>query len=451
MRAVRKTLDGMASGGIHDHLGGGFHRYSTDRYWVVPHFEKMLYDNALLARVYIEAYQVTGESAYLSTAKDTLGWILTEMTDEKGGFYSAQDADTVDGEGFYYTWTPKEIARILGEEGAKEFEETFGVSADGNFGKGRSILHTNGRSVTESSHSAGRGDDTTRRIEASMSKMLAARRRRALPSTDDKVLTSWNGLAISAFSVAYEVTGDSNYLTAGTRCASFLLEKLLVSGRLFRRYRKGDVAIEGTLEDYSFFSAALLDLYEATFDPTWLEHAIELSESMIQLFWDSDGGGFFMNKSQQTIARIKEDYDGPLPSGNSVAVMSLLRLFELTGKQDYKDKAERTLSVFADSIESAPSSHTAMLSALDFWFGSKEIVLTGPVEAEVFKEMLVEIRKRFMPTKVLALASGNQDLTNALTGGKFGLGGKPTAYVCENFACKTPVTSAEALGKLLNS
>ncbi len=451
LRAVRKTLDSMASGGIHDQLGGGFHRYSTDRYWLVPHFEKMLYDNALLARVYLEAYQVTGEPALLSTAKDTLDWILTEMTDQEGGFYSAQDADTADGEGYYYTWTPAEVEEVIGKEDATAFDELFGVTQGGNFEGGRSILHLSAPVQKVSQRLARDQSELLRMVEKARAKLLDVRRQRARPAVDDKVLTSWNGLAISTFAYAYGVEGDRRYLRASTRSAGFLLNRLVVEGRLFRRYRDGAVAIEGTLEDYSFLVAALLDLYEATFDLAWLKEAITLSEKMIELFWDENGGGFFMNSSQQTIARIKDSYDGPTPSGNSVAVMSLLRLSGLTARADFREKAEKTMIAFGDPMESAPSSHTAMLSALDFWFGSKEIVLTGPVGGKAFREMLGEIRKRFLPNKVLALADGKAPDLVTLTEGKASLGGKPTAYVCENFACKSPVTRVADLTKQLDA
>jgi hypothetical protein len=451
LRAVKKTLSSMALGGIHDQLGGGFHRYSTDRHWLVPHFEKMLYDNALLARVYLEAYQVTGEPALLSTAKDTLDWILSEMTDKEGGFYSAQDADTEDGEGYYYTWTPAEVKQVLGRENAAAFDDLFGVTQEGNFEGGRSILHLSGSVQKVSSKFDRDPIELQTTIEEAREKLLGARRRRHRPAVDDKVLTSWNGLAISAFAYAYSVVGDQRYLRASTRSAGFLLRRLVVEGRLFRRYREGDVAIEGTLEDYSFLGAALLDLYETTFDPAWLREAITLAEKMVELFWDENGGGFFMNSSQRTIARIKDSYDGPTPSGNSVAVMSLLRLSELTGRVDFREKAEKTMIAFGDSMESAPSSHTGMLSALDFWFGSREIVLTGPVGDRAFGEMLEEVRKRFLPNKVLALADGRTAELATLTRDKASLGGKPTVYVCENFACKSPVTRVADLIEQLDA
>jgi uncharacterized protein YyaL (SSP411 family) len=450
LRAVRRTLDSMASGGIHDQLGGGFHRYSTDRYWLVPHFEKMLYDNALLARVYLEAYQVTGEPTFLGTAKDTLDWILSEMTDEEGGFYSAQDADTADGEG-YYTWTSAEVEEAIGKEDAAAFDDLFGVTPEGNFEGRRSILHLSGSLQKVSSRFARDPSELQTTIDTAKVKLLDVRRRRARPAVDDKVLTSWNGLTISALAYAYGVVGDQRYLSAGTRSADFLLGSLVVEGKLFRRYRGGDVAIEGTLEDYSFLMAALLDLYEATFDSAWLREAITLSEKMMALFWDENGGGFFMNSSQQIIARIKDSYDGPTPSGNSVAVMSLLRLSELTGRVDFREKAEKTMIAFAGAMESAPSSHTAMLSALDFWFGSREIVLTGPAGDKVFGEMLEVIRKRFLPNKVLALADGKVAELAALTEGKASLGGGPTVYICENFACKSPVTQVADLSRQLDA
>jgi uncharacterized protein len=451
LRAVKKTLDSMAAGGIHDHVGGGFHRYSTDRYWLVPHFEKMLYDNALLARVYLEAYQLSGDESTLGIARDTLDWILDEMTGKEGGFYSAQDADTSDGEGYYYTWTPAEIEAVLTKEDALIFDELFGVTAEGNFEGGRSILHTN-EAVDKAASKIGldpaRVDKT---IEEAKIRLLSARRKRNRPAIDDKVLTSWNGLAISAFALAYGVAGDERYLNAATKSARFLLDNLLVDGKLFRRYRDGDVAIDGTVEDYSFFVAALLDLYEATFDPAWLKASVSLSDKMVALFWDGEGSGFFMNSSPEGLARIKEGYDGPTPSGNAVAAMSLLRLAEFTGVQRYREKAEETMKVFAGSMELSPSASTYMLCALDFWLGSKEIVLAGTTSDEGFREMLGEIRRGFLPNKVVALSDGKTAELASLTEGKVSINGQPTAYICENFACKSPVTDVGALRKQLGS
>ncbi len=449
LHAVKKTLQAMASGGIHDQLGGGFHRYSTDRYWLVPHFEKMLYDNALLARVYLEAHQVTGESAFLATAVDTLEWMLREMRGPEGGFHSAQDADTPDGEGYYYTWTPKETEALLGRENSAIVDELFGVVPDGNFEGGRSILHV-ASSIERVASKHGIDPERAKDIaRESRTRLLDARQRRTRPAVDDKVISSWNGLAMSALACAYQVTGEKRYLDASSRAADFILGTLVVSDKLFRRYRDGAVAVEGTLEDYSFLAAGLLDLYEAGFDPSYLRGAIRMAEKMAELFWDASGGGFFMSSAPDVLVKVKEGYDGPTPSGNAVAALVLLRLSEFTGRRDFREKAEKTLKAFGEEMESSAVSHSDMLCALDFWYGSKEMVVAGPMGEKVMQDMVREIQRRFLPNKVLAPAASSVPETSSLTDGKAEIDGKPAVYICENFACKSPITELESLKKQL--
>ena len=451
LRAVKKTLQSMASGGIHDQVGGGFHRYSTDRYWLVPHFEKMLYDNALLARVYLEAHQVSGEAAFLDTAVDTLEWMLREMRGKEGAFYSSEDADTPDGEGYYYTWTPRETEEVLGRENSRMIDELFGVVPEGNFEGGRSILHAT-NSLERVASKLGVDPDRAKEIVSeSRKKLFEARQRRSRPAVDDKVISSWNGLAISALSIAYQVTGERRYLDASAKAADFILGKLVVSDKLFRRYRDGAIAVEGTLEDYSFLAAGLLDLYEAGFDPSYIRRAIWLTDRMIELFWDADEGGFFMSSSPDVLVKVKEGYDGPTPSGNAAAALTLLRLSEFTGRQDLREKAEGTLKAFGDSVESSPFSHTYMLCALDFWFGSKEVVVAGSMGQKPVQEIVREIQRRFLPNKVVALTGGGVPEISALTEGKTEIDGEPAVYICENFACKSPITQLEALTKQLDA
>ncbi len=449
LRAVKKTLQSMSSGGIHDQVGGGFHRYSTDRYWLVPHFEKMLYDNALLARVYLEAHQVTGETALLDTAVDTLEWMLREMRGPEGAFHSAQDADTTDGEGYYYTWTPAETEEVLGKNDSKIFDDLFGVVPEGNFEGGRSILHMAG-SIEKTASKFGTDVGSVKEIiRESKAKLLEARKKRARPAVDDKVIASWNGLAISAMASAYQVTGEGKYLEASARAAEFIMSKLVVSGKLFRRYRDGAVAVEATLEDHSFLAAGLLDLYESGFDAKYLRSAIWLAEKMTEKFWDTAEGGFFMSSSPDVLVKVKEGYDGPTPSGNAVAALALMRLSEFTGRQDFREKAETTLKAFGDSMESSSLSHTYMLCALDFWFGSKEVVIAGSMGDKHVQEMVREIQRRFLPNKVVALAAADVPETSSLTEGKAEIGGRPAVYICENFACKSPVTQLESLKEQL--
>jgi uncharacterized protein len=452
LNPVMKTLDAMADGGIHDHLAGGFHRYSTDRYWLVPHFEKMLYDNALLARVYADAYRATRMERYAATARDTLGWLLEEMTSPEGGFFCAQDADTAEGEGHYYTWTPSEVSKNLGDEDGAIFCEYFGVSPEGNFEGGRSILNV----TTTPEKTANKLGLTAERVEEALrrgrSALLRARRERNRPRVDDKILASWNGLAISGLACAYQALQDERYLSAAKRSAEFILAKLVKKGTspmLQRRYRDGDVAIDGNLEDYSFLIAGLLDLYEASLDKRWMSASIMLAEEMVGVFWDADGGGFFLKPPGGQLVAIKEGYDGPTPSGNSVASLDLLRLAEFTGNQDFKEMAETTLKLFAGSMESMPTGYLEMLAAVDFSFGSKEVVVASGWEPGELSAMVREIQTRYLPTKILALADGDPAMAQ-LTEGKASIKGVPTVYVCENFACKAPVTDVAALRRQLD-
>ena len=451
---VLKTLDTMAAGGIHDHLAGGFHRYSTDRYWLVPHFEKMLYDNALLARVYADAFRATRMGRYAATARDTLDWVLEEMTSSEGGFYSAQDADTRDGEGYYYTWKPDEVSKVIGEKDGALFCEFYGVTKEGNFEGKRSILSVSStleKAATKFGLSIEEAENDLARAKAVL---LTARRERTRPSVDDKILAAWNGLAISGFACAYQALQDERYLEAASKSAEFVLAKLVKKGTspmLFRRYRDGDVAIEGNLEDYSFLIAGLLDLYEASFEKRWISAAIVLADEMVALFWDIDGGGFFLKPPRGDIVAIKEGYDGPTPSGNSIAAMDLLRLAEFTGNKDRREMAETTLKLFADAMESNPTGYLEMLGAVDFSFAAKEVVVARGWEQGELEAMVREIRTRYLPTKVLALADGSDPAMAQLTEGKASIKGRPTVYVCENFACKAPVTDLVALKRQLEA
>ena len=454
LNPVVKTLDAMANGGIHDHLGGGFHRYSTDRYWLIPHFEKMLYDNAILAKCYLDAYRVTRLEKYAATARDTLDWMTREMASSEGGFYSAQDADTHDGEGYYYSWTPAEVSKVLGEESAAALCEYFGITPEGNF-DGRTVLSISG-SVEKTAQKLGvEVGQVVRTIEDGKKALLKARRDgRNRPAVDDKILSSWNGLAVSAFANASQALQEERYLDAANRCAEFILAKLVKDdGRLYRRYRDGDVAIDGNLEDYSFLIAGLIDLYEASFDEKWVAASVALAEKMVELLWDGKGsGGFFLTPPGAELAAIKEGYDGPTPSGNSVAALDLLRLAEFTGRQAFRDKAEKTLRLFAEDMESTPSGYTEMLGAVDFSLGSREIVVAAPKGTRAADTMVMEIQRRFLPTKILAMTSGEKGSIMApLTEGKASLKGVPTVYICENFSCKAPVTDVSALRAQLDA
>ncbi len=443
-----RTLEAMAAGGMHDHLAGGFHRYSTDRRWIVPHFEKMLYDNALLVRAYVEAYQLTLNSAYANTVRDILEWIMSEMTDPKGGFYSAQDADTEEGEGVYYTWTPDEIKAVLEVREAEIALHYYGVTPKGNFEEGRTILHEEHTLEQTAAKFNLKKEELAKLLEDAGNKLLQARHKRPRPHTDDKILTSWNGLALSSFAYAYQALRDEVYLTVARNAADFILAHLLRDGKLLRRYRDGEAAIEATLEDYSYLVQGLLDLYEADLQPRWLKEAVNLNQHMNELFWDKENGGYFFTSTRADLpAEIKEDYDGPTPSGNSVAALNLLRLNEFTGKKELREKAETIFKVFKDRIEAQPSAHTYMLNALEFyWSASKEIVVATEANDQPTQELIKEIQMRFLPNKVLAVIIGETPpIQSPLTEGKTPQQSSPTVYICENYACKRPITKISEL------
>ena len=438
LRSVTETLDQIMAGGIRDHVGGGFHRYSTDRVWLVPHFEKMLYDNAQLAKLYTEAYQATGKQEYATNARETLAWMLGEMRNEDGGFYSAQDADTKEGEGIYYTWTPSEVQKVLGETDAARFSEMFGVTNNGNF-EGRSILH---RTAAVSD-----GSVDERAIARWKSRLYRERMKRPRPTIDTKVLTSWNGLAISALAFAGVVMENDVYRAAAEDAAEFILKRSVRDGRLLRRFAGGEAALEGTLEDYAFFVQGLLDLFEATAKPRWLTEALRLTGLMISDFEDKQRGGFFLTVDAQPV-RLKEGYDRVTPSGNSVAAVSLIRLAELTGKEEMRRAGEGVLKSFGRDIEQQPSGHACMLIALDMLLnGMTEIVVTSRDRAGT-ADLTREIWRTFLPNKVVLSAdSGTYGLLSGMTTllEERRPRAKPKAYVCRNFACKLPAESARSL------
>jgi len=451
LRILTKTLDEISRGGIRDHVAGGFHRYSTDRTWLVPHFEKMLYDNALLVRSYLHAFQVTGEARYAGVARDTLRWIIAELGAPEGGFYSAQDADTEEGEGVFYTWTPTEVERVLGQSAGEVFNHIYGVTRTGNFEHGRSILRL-ASTVEEAASKFGMDRrELEKSLEGWSEALYRARLKRPRPATDTKVLTSWNGLAISALADAYKILGERGYAEAGRRAADFILRVCLREGRLMRRFADGEVAIEGTLEDYAFMAAGLLDLFEATAEPSLLENSVALAKKMIEAFWDPEKGGFFAALGSVPV-RMKEGYDGPIPSGNSSAAVLLLRLSEITGDQSFRDAAEKTIRHFQAGLEREPSAHTQLLAAADLLLnGMREVVVTAGKESDA-AEMARAARARFLPDVVLLVATkrsyeGLSRLTPLLEGRR--PGGMAVAYVCQNFACKVPARSRWALEEQL--
>ena len=452
---VTRTLESMAAGGIHDHVGGGFHRYSVDGEWLVPHFEKMLYDNARLAILYLEAWQATGRSDFAEVARRILRYVRAEMTAPEGGFYSATDADspTPEGhaeEGWFFTWTPAEIRAAVGEAWAPVVEAYFGVTESGNF-EGRNILHRS-RSIDDV---AAQLELPRERVEAilpqAVDRLYRARLLRPAPLRDDKILTSWNGLMISAFAVGGQVLADPSFVAQAEKAADFVLGRMRQDGRLRRSFRGGTLTRDAYLDDYAFFIAGLLDLYETTSDPRWIREAIALQETLERHYRDAASGGYFMTSDdhEALLSREKPAFDGAEPSGNSIALMNLVRLQELTGDDRYRARADALLRSFGPTLERAGAGSTEMLVALAFRLAKpKEIVIVthGPKsEAEPF---LAALRKSFSPNRVLVVASQGRDLADQaevvpLLEGKVARKGKPTAYVCESGVCSLPATEVE--------
>ncbi|MFQ6035548.1 MAG: thioredoxin domain-containing protein [Sedimentisphaerales bacterium] len=455
---VETTLDAMAKGGIYDHLGGGFHRYSTDTRWLVPHFEKMLYDQALLSRAYVQTYQVTGKTAYARIAREIFDYVLRDMTDTEGGFYSAEDADSEGKEGTFYVWHPGLIEQILGAEKAKIFNEHYGVTKTGNFEDGKSILNIS-KSVEQLAKQFKKDPSAIEDILAQgRSKLLQYRAKRPRPYRDDKIITSWNGLMISSMAYGGAVLQQARYVNAAGKAAEFVLAKLCKNGRLMRYYRK-DKAVElGFLDDYAFMIMALLDLYEATFDVKWLVEARRLAEQMIELFCDEVGGGFFLTgkDTERLIVRNKPSYDGAVPSGNSVAALALLKLSRLTIQQRFTDQAKQVFETFSSQLVQSPASLSSMLIALDFWFGpTQEIVIAGEPQQTDTKEMLKLVRSNFLPNAIVLFHETGEagqaiEKEVAFVKGQVVVDSRATAYLCENYVCKSPVNKTDDLRKILS-
>ncbi|MCZ6677193.1 MAG: thioredoxin domain-containing protein [Candidatus Poribacteria bacterium] len=454
LEMVETTLEKMARGGMYDQLGGGFHRYSVDDRWLVPHFEKMLYDNALLTVTYLEAYQATKKPFYRQIATETLDYILREMVDaEAGGFYSTQDADSEGVEGKFFVWMPDEVEALLGMENAKIFCEYYDVTEQGNF-EHKNILHVQ----TPQDIFAKKLRMDEQAVEAILlegkQKLLEARERRIKPGLDDKILTSWNGLMIRSMAMGYQITGDERYREAAEKSARFILTTLSQdNGRLLRTHREGKSHLNAYLEDYAYFVAGLINLYEATFDPQWLKEAQRLNQIMIEQFWDDVNGSFFFTSKdhESLIVRSKSAYDGATPSGASMAVHNLLRLDKLLNQPDLREKAEIALQVYYHQMESAPSGSAQLLCELDFLLSTpKEIAVVGQRNSDDTQAALASIHSHFVPNKVLALASGADETDFIpLLQGKTQIDDKATIYVCENYTCKMPTTDLTKLEELL--
>ena len=457
------TLDRMAYGGIHDQIGGGFHRYSIDARWLVPHFEKMLYDNAILAKAYLEAWQATGKDRYRRVAAGIFDYVLRDMTDARGGFHSAEDADSEGEEGKFYVWRLEEVTAALGDQDAALFAEFYGVSESGNF-EGRNILHVPKDPAAFARRKGLSEQELEDRLAPLRRKLLAERARRVRPAKDDKVLSAWNGMMISALARGYQVLGDRRYLAAADKAADFVLTEMVREGTLLRTYRatggvEGGVSkLPGYLDDYAETASALVDLYEASFELRWLEAADGLVRKMTADFWDDADGGFFYTSAahKDLLVRTKPFYDGAVPSGNSTAALVLVRLSKLLDKEEYATKAEAVLASMADRMLEQPRGHLDLLVAADFHLRpTREIAIAGTADGDQTRQFLEMIHARFLPNKILALAPPDAAAAEKaaervpLLKDKTMLSGKATVYVCEDFACKRPVSEPGDLKRLL--
>jgi uncharacterized protein YyaL (SSP411 family) len=446
---VTTSLDKMAMGGIYDQLGGGFHRYSTDGYWLVPHFEKMLYDNALLSLAYLEAFQVTRSEAHRTIVEETLGYVLREMTGDTGAFFSTQDADSEGVEGKFFVWTAQEIETLLGPDDARLFCSVYDVTPGGNW-EGHNILHLT-RSLDIEAKMLKMPAETLRdRLQQCRAKLYGARSRRVWPGRDEKILTAWNALMISSFAKAAQVLDKPEYAVAARRAADFVLMTMRQpDGRLYRTTFAGAAPkLNAYLDDYAYFIDALVTLYETDFEARWIESALSLAKVMIEQFWDDkDGGFFYTGKDHETlIARTKDPHDNATPSGNSMAVIALLRLAKFTGDADLLDKGTRTLQLFGGLMAQAPSAAGQMLIAFDFHLGpTQEIAVVGDRKNSEVAEVLWTLRQRFRPRQVLAWKSADDKSSPLpLLRDRPALG-SVTTYVCENFACQAPIVGVKAL------
>jgi uncharacterized protein YyaL (SSP411 family) len=499
------TLRKMAAGGMHDHIGGGFHRYSVDRYWHVPHFEKMLYDQAQLAVAYLDAYQILGDphfnpqvgiatgeerrAAYAkapmrvefeAVARDILDYVARAMTSKEGGFFSAEDADSpaVAGigdpghgktaEGAFYIWTKKEIDAALGDA-AEIFDFHYGVQAHGNAPegsdpqdefRGKNILIERHAIAETAEHFQKTKEEIAKSLRQSREKLFTIRAKRPRPHLDDKILAAWNGLMISAYARAAQVLDDPTYLETGIRAANFLRSNLYNSSRkiLYRNYRQGRSDIEGFADDYAFVVQGLIDLYEASFDVEWLKLAAQLQETQDRLFFDEKNGGYFSTsgKDQSVVLRMKDDNDGAEPAASSVAALNLLRLSQFRDDKQMAERARKTIDTFAATLSHFPSAMPQMLVALDYSLSKpRQIVIAGKKDAPATKALLKEVHRHFLPKTVLLLADSNEGQKylgekNEAIGAMSMVDAKAAAYVCENFTCKAPMTDPKQLSELLS-
>ena len=463
LRMVERTLLAMGRGGIYDHVGFGFHRYSTDSQWLVPHFEKMLYDQALLAITYTEARQITKNPFYEKKAREILEYLIRDMTSSQGGIYSAEDADSEGEEGKFYLWTVGEIEELVGAEGAELLSDVYNLSRDGNFRDeatgeqtDRNIFHLKEPLDDAAARLGLHTEELEQRLEGLREKLFASREKRVHPYKDDKVLTDWNGIAIAAFSKAAATFGEKRYSDAARGSIEFIMQNLFRDGRLLHRYREGEAGIMANVDDYAFFVWGLLEYYESVFDEKYLALAISLCRDQFEHFWDEEFAGFFFtaDDSEALITRQKEIYDGALPSGNSVSILNILKIARLTADPELEEKAARMAAAFSSQISRHPASFSMHMNSLDFMLGpSFEIVIAGDRNSPETRRFLDALSGEYLPNKVVILKDEeNEEEISRIapyTQGHSPIDGKTAAYICSNYECRLPTDDPARMLELI--
>lgn len=445
---VTTTLDQMAYGGINDHLGGGFARYSVDRQWLVPHFEKMLYDNALLCQTYLDGYALLGRSYWADVARGIMDFVARELRTEDGAFYSSLDADSEGEEGKFYVWKPEQLDAVLGKDDAQWFSTVMGVSEYGNFEHGTSVLHLTASPETLAEKHGMSVDELWSRLEPLREKLLKAREKRVRPGRDEKVLTSWNSLMISACVDGYRVLGEEKYLNLAREAARFLLNNLFQEGRLLRTWGQGKAQLNAYLDDYAYFANALLDLASVDMDPVWFEHAQILTNAMLRHFWDeSENSLFYTSDDHETlVTRPRSHYDGSIPSGTSMAVFLLIRMARLKGKEDYEKKAEALINMYAPFFTRMPDQFSNLVCAADFFLSPHlEIAVIADPKDKNWTEYVFAIYSRYLPNKVVLSSRPDRPLETPVTDDRKLVEDKPTVYICQNFTCEKPIAKLDQL------
>jgi uncharacterized protein len=457
-KMIEKTLEAMRFGGVFDQIGWGFHRYSVDEKWLVPHFEKMLYDQALLAMVYTEAFQAFQEPFYASVTREIFSYVLRDMTSPEGGFYSAEDADSEGKEGLFYLWTPQRVREVLGPEEADLFCRFYDITPEGNFEEGNSIPHI---SISEEEFAVRENrkpEELKTLLNGYRERLFQVREDRIHPLKDDKILTSWNGLMIAALAKGSQALGDPVYALSAKRAADFILQKMRTpSGGLYRRYREGHIAFPGYLDDYAFFIWGLIEIYETLFEVHYLEEALALNQRLVELFWDQEQGGCFFTakEGESLIAREKDLYDGATPSGNSVTALNFLRLGRITGNPDWEEKADHLFRSFSGKVSGYPMAYTQFLNALDFMIGpGQEIVVAGDRGQRATQQLISRIQRAFLPNKAFLFRPEGEESRSIINLSSYlesliPLNHQPTVYLCEQFACRAPITDLAELEKAL--